>query len=266
MNAAEDFMLLILHAHVIAAAKAIKLQYPTATVVELANTIVAKYVGLQGTEVDHCDDKILMYATEVLSLGLLWHGFHDSSREGDGERLLRYWKFLAITFMSSNNYNYAKEAIELLVQYHYILSEREKAQLLWDRCVNTRGIDGANIPCDLHMEHLNRRLKTVIRSMGANISPSAIVKAGKAIAPVQHICQEFEQQTTSNKCSGHHAVSKFGRDFSLALEVLENEQVFQEKGERKHSSYKYRCTLLQKHSQEDMVKKMNQSLKKFHLT
>ena len=32
----------------------------------------------------------------LLSLGLLWHGFHDFVREGDGERILRYWKFLCV--------------------------------------------------------------------------------------------------------------------------------------------------------------------------
>ena len=74
---------------------------------------------------------VSVYSSEVLSLGLLWYGFHDTSREGDGERVLMYWRFLAITFTSSNNYNYAKEGVNLLLQYHYILSEREVTQLLW---------------------------------------------------------------------------------------------------------------------------------------
>lgn len=168
-----------------------------------------------------------------------------------------------ITFISSNNYNYAKEAVNLLLQYHYILSEREKAQLLWDRSVNTRGIDGANIPCDLFMEHLNRRLKTVIRSMGANMSPNSIKKAGKAIAPVHHVCQVFEQQTAPYQQSGHHAIAKFGRDFSSALDVLENEQVFVNKGKRKHLSYKFKCTLFEKNTKQE-IEKVAQTLKKLY--
>ena len=50
-----------------------------------------------------------VYSFEVLSLELLWHGFPNASREGDGKRLLMYWRFLAIAFISSNNYNYAKK-------------------------------------------------------------------------------------------------------------------------------------------------------------
>ena len=62
--------------------------------------------------------------------------------------------------------NYAKETLLLLLQSNYF-SERMKLQLLWSRCVNTKGRVGTNV--DLHMEHLNRRLKTVLRSMGANV-------------------------------------------------------------------------------------------------
>ena len=62
--------------------------------------------------------------------------------------------------------------------------------------MNTTGLSGHNIPCDLHMEHLNRRLKKIIHSMGANVRPSAIVKAGKALGPGHSICQAFEEQTS----------------------------------------------------------------------
>ena len=89
MNAAEDFMLLILHAHVIAAARAIINQCPNIPVGDLANSIVTKFVRLERVGDEECKDKVSVYSSEVLSLGLLWHGFHDASREGDGERLLR---------------------------------------------------------------------------------------------------------------------------------------------------------------------------------
>ena len=45
-----------------------------------------------------------------------------------------------------------------------------------------------NIPCDLHMEHLNIRLKTVLRSMGANITSAAILLANKSLYAVQNAC------------------------------------------------------------------------------
>ena len=185
MNAAEDFLLLLLHAHGVAAAKVIQSVNPLSSVSELSRAVVASFTRLPQVsstqKPEACEDGIHMYAVELLTLGLLWHGFHDAIREGDGERIIRYWKFFLIIFKSSNHPNYAKEAVHFLLQYEYLFSERQKAQLLWSRCVNTKGYRGANIPCDLHMEHLNRRLKTVLRGLGANISPKAVVKAGKAL-------------------------------------------------------------------------------------
>ena len=88
-------------------------------------------------------------------------------------------ELLLIIFKVTWHYNYAKEAVNLLLHYH-LLSDRQKAQLLWSRYVNTRGVAGLNIPGDLHYEHLNSRLKSIIAGQRANVIPDSIVKAGKA--------------------------------------------------------------------------------------
>ena len=36
-------------------------------------------------------DSVYQYALEVLTLGILWHGFHDATKEGDGHRVLVYF-------------------------------------------------------------------------------------------------------------------------------------------------------------------------------
>lgn len=220
MNAAEDFLLLLLHTHVVAAADAIQANITSVeSVAELARLIVVNYLLLPQDDkgfddASVCGDEVYLYATELLTMALLWHGFHDSIREGDGERILRYWKFMLIIFKATNHRNYAKEAVVLLYQYYYLFSERQKHQLLWSRCVNTHGRTGTNIPCDLHMEHLNRRLKSVMRGMGSNITPHSITRAGKAIASVHHVCQAFERQTASSQHSDHHTIPEFGKDLT----------------------------------------------------
>jgi len=67
-----------------------------------------------------------LYTTEVLTLGLLWWEFKDAIKEGNGNRVLCYWKFL---FKAKNHTNYSKEAIILLSQYYCLLSDRQAAQL-----------------------------------------------------------------------------------------------------------------------------------------
>jgi len=127
------------------------------TVKELAKAIVQKYVYFDPDEKVQRDDKIYLYGTQVLTLALIWHNFNDSIREGDGDRVLACWKFLLIIFKAKKGHcNYCKEAIMLLAQYHCLLSQHKAAQVKWSRFVNTRGKHGYNIPCDLHLEHLNR--------------------------------------------------------------------------------------------------------------
>lgn len=148
-----------------------------------------------------------MYAIELFTLSLLWYGFHDAI-SGDGERILRYWRFLLAVFKSTNHRNYAKEVVILQLQYHYYLLDRQKQQLLWSRCVNTKGRPGANIPMDLHMEYFNRQLKIMLRNVGANISDRTIQKAGRCLSTVQTLCQAFEDQSNHAQHSDHHPLVK----------------------------------------------------------
>ncbi len=107
MNAAEDFLLLVLHAHTIAAARLILQFMDVPTVSELADKILVNYVHLSSPPESKAgtptppDDGVQFYAIEVPSLSLIWHGFHDAIREGDGEIIMRYWKLLLILFKAS---------------------------------------------------------------------------------------------------------------------------------------------------------------------
>ena len=91
MNAAEDFMLLILHTHVVAAARTIHELNPGVKVQDLAKLIVVNYTRLpqfNSSDTANNIDRVHLYATEVLTLGLIWHAFHDAIREGDGDRIM----------------------------------------------------------------------------------------------------------------------------------------------------------------------------------
>ena len=70
-----------------------------------------------------------------MSLGLLWHGFHDAVREGDVDRIIRYWWFLMPVFKHTGRRNYALEAFKLLTQT-VLMSPRQVAELKWARTAN----------------------------------------------------------------------------------------------------------------------------------
>lgn len=255
-----------MHAHIIAATETIQSYGVATSVDELANAIVTNYIILpvsNAKEVQNSVDKVYLYACEALTLGLLWLGFYDAIREGDGDRILQYWRFLIIIFKSTNHPNYAKEAVILLYQYTYIFSERQKAQLLWSRCVNTKGLPGCNMPCDLFMEHLNRPIKNRCRGMGGNITPAAIVKAGKALGVVKQVSSLFEEKTlTTAAVSDKHSYPSLTNDIKKMVAVLNEERVFTPLKKRQHSAFQIKCGVLQKHSRSIMINKVQEAIDK----
>ena len=68
------------------------------------------------------------YAVDILSLGLLWYGFKDATKEGDGDRIILYYKFLLPIFRSLKCRNYCVEAFHLLTQT-VLLSPRKVADI-----------------------------------------------------------------------------------------------------------------------------------------
>ena len=98
-------------------------------IVEMLSGYIKLPIAPESTS-SQSDDGILAYAQEILSLGLLWAEFQDAIREGDGLRVLRCWRFLLLVFKAARRKNYSIEAVTLLVQYHALLSPREKEQLL----------------------------------------------------------------------------------------------------------------------------------------
>ena len=142
MKAVEDFMEVVLSAHVIVAANTVLCEKPDLSIEDLSHEIIQKFVTF-------LENGVYEYA-KVLSLGLRkW------------KRVLMIWKYLLLVFIAAKHKNYAKEAVILHLQHQYLFSDHQAAQLMWSRFVNTRGQTntrgqiGCNVPTDLHMEHLN---------------------------------------------------------------------------------------------------------------
>ena len=260
MKAAEDFLLIVLYAHIVAAAKVIHSQLNTSDVTVISKEIVKQYIDInvpsasENASVKY-KDKVYLYAIELMTLGMLWHNFYDSIKEADGNRLIRSWKFNLLIFKASGRKNYSIEALNLLLQVNYLLSPRESAQLKWCRCINTSGRQGRNISMDLYLEHLNRRLETALRNAGSNITDKSVSLAAESISVLQHICEQFEKETcTDSPNSDKHSYPSFEKDFKLILNVLEDQKVFVEMSSRKHNSFNFESHLIQQLKYTSLVK------------
>ena len=89
-------------------------------------------------------------------------------REGDGDRIMITWKYFMPIFKASGHTIYALEAQTLLSQYYVIFSPCYAEKLKWSRFSNRHGFPGHKISYDLHIKHINRKIKTAIEGLGAN--------------------------------------------------------------------------------------------------
>lgn len=144
MKAAEDFLSVFLHAFITTAGKVIQDSSTMENVKEVAKAVVDTFVTLKWCT-DHSQlptaaspDGVQAYAKEVLTLGLVWWGFHDAIREGDGGRVITYWKLLLLHFKVDGHHNYSCEGAKLLLRT-ITLSPQQSVQLQWSRFVNTHG-------------------------------------------------------------------------------------------------------------------------------
>ena len=255
LTACEEFMQLATIAHVVSAAihiagvtnmselssKIMSTDKPMAAVKSLVKTLISEMVRIEyiaGTSESACPsiDSVQEYAKETLSLGLLLLEFKDGIREGDGNRVLRCWKYFLLFFRATKHKNYCIEAFNLQMQYYYILPKRYAEQMLWGRFINSEGGPGHNIPADLHMEHLNKLLKGTICHLGANKTPQAIIRAGKALGALKYILEEFDRSTGVWVTTNHTTRSEAEDLMKMVTELSQN-KVFSHKPGRKHQIF-----------------------------
>jgi hypothetical protein len=184
-----------------------------------------------------CPDGILNYSSAVLNDGLLLLELRDGIREGDGERVLRVWKFMLMYWRNARHTKYSYEAICLLSAV--ATSTPQLAQeIKWCRFVNTRGGLGNNIPVDLCMEHFNRFLKDCLLGLGPNVSERTIVKTSKSLRMLKELNAHFDNLCSINPNSTRHTKASNEKDLQIILEKLQCSRAFEYIPGRTHRSFK----------------------------
>jgi L1 cell adhesion molecule like protein len=182
-------------------------------------------------------DGVLAYAKELLSLGLLYMEYCDSIREGDGLRILRCWRYMLLLFKAKNKRKYAIQAATMLFQYHFLLSERMKHQLLWSRTINIHGKLGKNIPMDLHNEHLNRQLKEALGHLASNVNDVTIQRVGRCLSKLMIIKANYDETSEIKPQYGRHSRKSLTKDLASLVEHLNKSEIFNNITGRQHSQF-----------------------------
>ena len=192
-----------------------------------------------GTAKDQSKDRdcVELHANKLFSLGMFYKEYIDSIREGDGNRILRCWKYMLLIFKASNKTKYSVEAFNLLAHYYFIYSERLAYQLLWSCTINVHGKPGKNIPMDLHMEHLNRTFKSSVAYLGPNVIGPSLQRTGRAMKPLHDVQLHFDHVTNVTAESAYHSTASTKKDLLAIIEFLQEQQVFRSMAKRRYEHF-----------------------------
>ena len=165
-------------------------------------------------------DSRFNYACTRLSLGMLIFNFDDAVKEGDGERVMRCWKFMMLIFKAYNHTKYAFAGLQLQVSIKALLTPCQSQSLIWNRMVNTKGGSGKNISLDLRLEHLNKLLKDMLRCLGVNITEKSVERCSKALKSIEEILCSIDMELRVKKPKGQHIIAKKDKDFKILVKEI----------------------------------------------
>ena len=278
MNESEDFLSVVLQSYITAAAMQILEmkqvnEWPSsipkdiwteqddvrAKVMEsVLSSIVDRFLNIRYNSphpIPSNGDQVLAYTKALFTMPSLYLEFADSIKEGDGDRVHRCWKYFAIIFHNSNRKNYAFEAVHLLYQLKYKLSPQQVEQVLYGRFINHVGSPGRNISADLHMEHLNRELKSCISS-GFGKTEKGILRLGKALGTIAPVLHQFDEAVSVTHHQTRHQSNGLSIDLLKIVEDLNDYKVFKNIPGRKSNSYPKMKSLLHKKEESEILQWM----------
>ena len=260
VNAAVDFLLTVVKGHMLAAACQIlgvtkldsKINLPPgldkssiAQQYAYLRTIAAQVVdqctliegALTGDSVMETKDGVFNYARILCHFGSLIMEVRDTWGEAAGKRMIRCWRLLLPHFKVADRRKYALEALRMQFQIQATLSPHLAHQLTWNRFINTHGGLGHNIPCDLHNEHLNKLVKSIITNQGPNFTEAAIQRAARSVTTLQAVIAKFDQQSNVPPISNSHSTKSLEQDVAKVVSTVLKQEILSVKPGRKHSSY-----------------------------
>lgn len=172
--------------------------------------------GSQKSEIKK-EDHIFNYGCLHISLGLLIRDAEDSVKEGDGQRLVRVWKFLTLLFRLTRCHKYALAGIRLTASTEGLLAPRKAHQLIWNRFAGLKHGPGTRISRDERLEQLNKVSKEEIRSRFPNINDDSVVTATSSTGTIDKLLRQSNADVQREAKSGHHCNSKQKLTFTTIL-------------------------------------------------
>ena len=184
--------------------------------------ITCSYAHILRSVSIHEDDDMLSYQRSLLDYGLLILNFFDGISEGDGERVIRCWKFFLMYLKHQVGFSkYSLEALYLMFQIHALLSSQSTHRLVWDRFIKNKHGIGGNIPLDLQLEFFNKLVKEAIKKIGPGASKKSLDRVCHSLGITSSLMKTYDNNMSVFNRAGRHVKKSTVGD----LEKIVNELV-----------------------------------------
>ena len=192
----------------------------------LQKHVQEKHPGLELQVTEEEKACVADYCRTALGMCLLAYNFTDARRHGDGERVIRLYKFFTLHFKAANKHKYAYACLRLQLQIQCLLTPRLSHQLIWNRFANNDGKTDANLELDRENEHRNRAIKQECRGFHGKISEKSIQRVGNAAQAIEAILKGVDKEGNVKGFSGKHTSVEASEDILSLVDMLHQERVF----------------------------------------
>jgi RecG-like helicase len=127
----------------------------------------------------------------------------------------------------NNNSKYALEILPFLFFHQSSYALRTSYQTIHGLFVNKQGRIDSSIPADLHMEHMVKKTKSMLKSLGSNKTPEVIIKRSKALAGIDAISHQYDTSTRVIVRSQRHKTKSAADDEKRMVKDIHDIHPFQ---------------------------------------
>jgi hypothetical protein len=209
-------------------------------------------------------DRVYNYTHQTLVLLLLRMNHNDAINLGDGERVMRLYKFVCLYYKVSGCPKYAFATLHLQAQVNCLPSPRLAHSLTLNRFVNHQGKVDTNFPMDLNVEHDNRAFKMDIHSFKGEITDKSISRVSHSTKPTDDILEAFDKATHVRKPSGKHTKMSTHDDVMALVDHFQEGDLYKRITGRKHMAFpSMKYDLLAEIDVDQLGNWISNSMKKF---
>ena len=176
------------------------------------------------------DDELFNYSLGYLRSMMDFIVFDKVIDAGDVDRLAPVMKRFIPLFIGLTSFRskYAIEMVNFLTKTEWMLSNQESIEVKMRSFVNLQGKEGRNKSADMQQEINIKKVKNIIRGLGASKTDKAMVRSSQAAPAIDTLVEGFRASlglAPSSRPFDHHSKDD-SNDRTAVKEVLDKSRPF----------------------------------------